>query len=211
MSNLSHQHTENLIKGLNELKISTTFVSPLLHYLELLEQWNRAYNLTAIRDPADMVIKHLLDSLVVQPHLHGARILDVGTGAGLPGIPLALLNPEKEFILLDSNGKKMRFLTEVVRQLNLSNVHLEQQRSENFRDTKGFDSIVSRAFAALSDMLRLTQHLLAPKGQFLAMKGDYPSAELAILPAEFQVIQVHALHVPFLEAKRHLVCMSKLS
>lgn len=196
---------EVLTDGFTILNIPLHYVSIFLHYLSLLVQWNRVYNLTAIRDPLDMVNKHLLDSVVIQAYLHGQRILDVGTGAGLPGIPLAILNPEREFVLLDSNGKKIRFLTEVVRQLKLVNVTLVQARCETYQDSKRFDTITSRAFAALIDMLSLTQHLRSTEGQWLAMKGEYPQAELDVLPAPYHVLATHKLQIPKLNVERHLI------
>jgi 16S rRNA (guanine527-N7)-methyltransferase len=175
-------------------------------YLQLLEKWNKVYNLTAIRDPKDMMTLHIQDSLSIGPYLHGSRIIDVGTGAGLPGIPLAITYPDKHFTLLDSNGKKTRFLTHVQHTLGLKNVTVVHSRVEKFRPTEGFDSILSRAFASLSDMLAMTDHLCAIGGRFLAMKGQYTETEL---PAHIRLIGVYPLHVPGLDAQRNLVILEK--
>jgi len=178
-------------------------------YLNLLERWNRAYNLTAIRDRPRMVTHHLLDSISVSAHLRGQRFLDVGTGAGLPGIPLAILNRDKEFVLLDSNGKKTRFLEQVCAHLDLSNVRVIQQRAEQLLDQRGFDMVLSRAFASLTAMLDCTDHLLSPGGQWLAMKGVYPAEELNNLPSGVILQAVHSVAVPGLDAERHLVVMRR--
>jgi 16S rRNA (guanine527-N7)-methyltransferase len=147
-------------------------------YLLLLKKWNLAYNLTAIRDLESMVNKHILDSLAILPWLQGERIIDVGTGPGLPGIPLALARPETHFVLLDSNGKKTRFLKEVKRQLHLKNIEVVQFRVENYHPTQGFDTVLSRAFSTLAQMIQWTKHLIAEHGIWLAMKGRYPDTEL---------------------------------
>lgn len=152
--------------------------TPLTEYLFLLKKWNLAYNLTAVRDLPSMVNKHILDSLAIVPWLRGARIIDVGTGAGLPGIPLALAKPEIHFVLLDSNGKKTRFLNEVKRQLNINNLEIVQFRVENYRPEQGFDTVLSRAFSSLVQMIQWTQHLIANQGIWLAMKGRFPDIEL---------------------------------
>jgi len=177
----------------------------LLAYLALLVKWNQAYNLTAIRDPLEMVTKHLLDSLAVLPHLHGTRVLDVGSGAGLPGIPLAICDPAREFTLLDSNGKKTRFLLQAKGELRLSNLSVVHSRLEQYRPGQLFDTVTARAFASLADMTAGTAHLLAPGGSLLAMKGEYPQDELDALPPGFVVREIIALTVPGLEAQRHLV------
>lgn len=177
----------------------------LAAYIELLAKWNKTYNLTAVRDREEMVIRHLMDSLAIAPYLHGERILDVGTGAGLPGIPLAIIFPAKNFTLMDSNGKKTRFLFQARQSLNLSNINVVHSRVEAYSDAQGFDSIVSRAFAAINDMLQLTQHLLAPGGRFLAMKGVYPEQEIQAIPDRFRVAACYPVSVPGLAAERHLV------
>lgn len=177
----------------------------LAAYLELLSRWNQAFNLTAIRDPNEMVTRHILDSLTVTPHLWGDRICDVGTGAGLPGIPLAVVCPDKRFTLLDSNGKKTRFLVQVVAELGIPNVTVVNSRAEQFTMEEPFTTVVTRAFSSLADMLASSRHLLAPDGRFLAMKGTYPHEELAALPPGFRLESVIELHVPGLAGARHLV------
>lgn len=173
-------------------------------YLQLLSKWNQAYNLTSVRDPKEMVIRHILDSLSIAAYLQGDFILDVGSGAGFPGIPLALFYPKKEFVLLDSNGKKSRFLIQAVQTLKLPNVRVEQERVEAFTSQKHFTTIVTRAFSTLAKFVVLSQHLCASDGCYLAMKGEYPEAELAELSADFSPI-VYDLQIPGLDAKRHLV------
>jgi 16S rRNA (guanine527-N7)-methyltransferase len=198
----------------------------LLDYVCLLDKWNRVYNLTAVREPAQMVTRHILDSLSVLPLLNkelgdaaSQRILDVGTGAGLPGIPLALLSaaayPQRQFVLLDSNSKKTRFMTQAVAELALVNVQVVHARTESALDAQsaalapGFDVVLSRAFASVNDMLAgAGQHCL-PGGVMLAMKGAAPEAELQTLDDVFALEAVHALHVPGLGESRHLVCLRK--
>jgi len=175
-----------LEQGLKQFKLEA-FSEPLLDYLLLLNKWNSAYNLTAVRDLTEMVSKHIFDSLAILPWIKGGRVLDVGTGAGLPGIPLAITMPEMHFTLLDSNGKKIRFLNEVKRKLHLSNLDIEQSRVENFRPTQGFDTVVSRAFSSLEQMLEWTQHLIAQDGLWLAMKGRYPDTELHTIHHAYSV------------------------
>ncbi len=174
-------------------------------YLRLLERWNRAYNLTAVRDPEAMVIRHLLDSLSILPWVKGPRVLDVGSGAGLPGVPLAVLRPEHEFCLLDSNGKRTRFLIQVAAELALDNVSVVRSRVQDYRPENLFSSVVSRAFATLADMVADAGRLCAPDGRLLAMKGVFPDDELARLPPGYRVMGVYPLRVPRLDAERHLV------
>ncbi len=189
------------------LNLSQPQQQKLLAYLELLTKWNAAYNLTAIREPEAMLVQHLLDSLSIWSHLPFGKILDVGTGAGLPGIPLALAMPDREFTLLDSNGKKCRFLIHVKHQLQLDNVTVTQTRVEQFQGQ--FDGIVSRAFATIIDMLQNTEYLCSNRGVFLAMKGNYPATEIAEIPRHFSLQQVVKLTVPYLAAERHLVIIGK--
>lgn len=177
----------------------------LLEYLALLVKWNRAYNLSAIRDPGQMLSLHLLDSLAVAPHLTGERFADVGTGAGLPGIPLAILFPERHFTLIDSNGKKVRFLFQVRNELGLDNVRELQDRVESVRLDPPVDGVLSRAFASLADMVDGCAHLLAPSGRCYAMKGQWPENELSALPKPFKVFATHSLVVPGVDAQRHLL------
>ena len=177
----------------------------LLAYVALLVKWNRAYNLTAVREPREMITRHLLDSLAVVPHLTGEFIADVGSGAGLPGIPLALMFPELDFTLLDSNGKKTRFITQAAAELGLGNVTVVHSRVERFHPEPLFDTVITRAFSALANMLDGAGALIAPGGCFLAMKGAYPEEELAAVPEGYRVDAVIPLAVPGLDAARHLV------
>jgi 16S rRNA (guanine527-N7)-methyltransferase len=180
----------------------------LLAFVRLLVKWNAAYNLTAVRDPAEMVTRHLLDSLVLLPYLQGMRVLDIGTGPGLPGIPLAVARPDCAFTLLDANAKKTRFVTQVVGELGLKNVEVVQARVENYRPVEKFDTLVARAFASIAGILESARHLCAPHGHFLVMKGVYPEAELAAIPAEYALREVVALKVPGLDGARHLVIVT---
>ncbi len=177
----------------------------LLAYLRLLQKWNRVYNLTAVRDVREMVNLHLLDSLAVLPHLHGSRILDVGSGAGLPGIPLAVFSPQREFVLLDANGKKARFMRQAVIDLGLRNVVVEQARTESYHPAEGFDTVISRAFASVADFVRGAGSHCREGGRLLAMKGRYPDTELEALPTSYRVVDVHALDIPGLTSQRHLI------
>ena len=190
------------------LSLTESQRAQLLEYLVLLEKWNRAYNLTAVRDPALMLSKHLLDSLAIAGQLAGKRLIDVGTGAGLPGIPLAIVYPEREFHLLDSNGKKTRFLFQVKTTLGLDNIMVHQQRVESFDPVKPFDVVLSRAFASLLDMVSCCSHLLAEGGRFLAMKGNYPEQELISVAELCRVDSVEPIVVPGLSEQRHLVAMT---
>ena len=177
----------------------------LLDYLDLLAKWNKTYNLTAVRDTAQMVTRHLLDSVAIAPYLGGQRFIDVGTGAGLPGVPLAIVFPEREFHLLDSNGKKTRFLFQVKTALRLDNMVVHQARVESFRVAQPFDMVLSRAFASLQEMVHGCRHLLAPGGSLLAMKGAHPAQELEATGLERAGVAVYPLTVPGLGEQRHLV------
>jgi 16S rRNA (guanine527-N7)-methyltransferase len=192
----------------NGYHFSADIQNQLLRYLEMLEKWNRVFNLTAVRDSKEMVFRHILDSLSVNSFIRGKRIADVGTGAGLPGIPLALVNPDKEFILLDSNSKKTRFLTQLVFELKIPNVEVVHSRCEDYHPDKCFDSIISRAFASLKVMLATTQHLICKHGQFLAMKGVYPEHEIQDIPEGFTMLGVHTLKIKGLDAERCLVVIT---
>ncbi len=176
----------------------------LIGYLAMLYKWNKAYNLTAIREPAEMLRKHIVDSLSVLPHVTGENFIDVGTGGGLPGIVLAIMKPDCRFTLLDSNGKKTRFLFQVKAELGLDNVSVVNTRVEQYRPAEGFDGIISRAFSSLGQMHHWTQHLLAPGGRFFAMKGVYNQDEINELPAA-TAVTCHDLWVPGEEGERHLV------
>ncbi|AEA79649.1 rRNA small subunit methyltransferase, glucose inhibited division protein GidB [Vibrio cholerae LMA3984-4] len=182
----------------------------LVGYVQLLDKWNKAYNLTSVRDPMEMLVKHILDSLVVSPHLVGERFIDVGTGPGLPGIPLAIMHPDKEFVLLDSLGKRIRFLKQVIHDLKINNVLPVQSRVEEFDPESGFDGVLSRAFASMTDMVNWCQHLPKPNGGvFLALKGVRPDDEITLLPEWCSVTDIKALQVPELEGERHLVILSR--
>ncbi|GAB3370524.1 16S rRNA (guanine(527)-N(7))-methyltransferase RsmG [Spongiibacter taiwanensis] len=187
------------------LSLSTEQGTHLLEYLALLHKWNRAYNLTAIREPRQMLIKHLLDSLSIARYLEGGTFLDVGTGPGLPGIPLAILHPDKQFELLDSNGKKTRFLIESKARLGLKNVSVHCHRIEQFNSDHLFDGVISRAFSSLAEMAGACAPQLAPTGQLYAMKGLYPEEELSHLPKHFIVKRCISLSVPGLDEARHLL------
>lgn len=200
-----------LARGLEVLglALSAPARGQLLRYLALLEKWNRVYNLTAVRAPADMVARHLLDALSVEPHLSGARILDVGTGAGLPGLPLAVACPRRHFTLLDSSAKKIRFVTQAAAELGLANVTPVRVRVEAYRPDAPFDTVVSRAFASVADFVERAGALCRIGGRLLAMKGTDPAAELAGLAPGYSVADVIPLAVPGLDAQRHLVVLTR--
>lgn len=198
---------DKLANGLNALplELDANVQSRLIDFIHLLVKWNRAYNLTAVRQPEQMVPRHLLDSLVIGPYLQGPSILDVGTGAGLPGIPLALAYPDHHFTLLDSNGKKIRFVTQAVAELGLANVDVIQSRVEAFQPAGRFDTITARAYASIEELVSQTKHLLADGGQYLIMKGVYPVAEVEAMPTGYRIEVSHQLNVPKLDAERHLL------
>ncbi|KZC66413.1 16S rRNA (guanine(527)-N(7))-methyltransferase RsmG [Yersinia pestis] len=180
----------------------------LIGYVELLDKWNKAYNLTSVRDPQQMLVRHILDSIVVNPHLQGSRFIDVGTGPGLPGIPLAIVRPDAHFTLLDSMGKRVRFLRQVQHELGLNNIEPVQSRVEAFTSEPPFDGVISRAFASLQDMLSWCHHLPAkPEGRFYALKGVRPDDELAVLPEDIVLESVIKLDVPELDGERHLIIL----
>lgn len=184
----------------------------LLEYLALLDKWNKAYNLTAIRDPGQMVPLHLLDSLSVNDSIQNAdRMIDVGTGPGLPGVVLAIMNPHKSFTLLDSNGKKTRFLFQAKTALALENVNIVNDRVEAYHPGQPFDMIISRAFASLGDMVHWCRHLAGADGCFLAMKGQYPESEVESIQHEFAVTAVNRPQIPGIEAERHVLLLKALS
>ena len=196
-----------------QIELDSEKIDLLLRYLGLFIKWNKTYNLSAIRNPEEMLTKHLLDSLAIVPYLAEAKevdwVLDVGTGGGLPGIPLSICFPEKRFTLLDSAGKKIRFLYQVKQSLNLDNVSLENLRVEKFLPKVPFDIVVSRAFASIKDMTSLCQHLLADHGHFWAMKGIFPEEELRELEKKLVVEDNHNLNVPGLTGDRCLVILSQ--
>ncbi len=177
-------------------------------FINILNKWNRVYNLTAIRDPAQMVTHHLLDSLAIQPYFDGYNVLDVGSGAGIPGIPLAIFNPDKKFTLLDSNRKKTRFIAQATIELGLKNVRVVTTRVENFLPEKTFDTVVTRAFASVDKILRLTSKLYADGGTVLLMKGLVPEQELEHLPENFELKKTLRLTVPGLTGERHIICLT---
>lgn len=195
-----------LQQGLVQLRIelSEPVQSQMLQYSEILQRWNQTYNLTALHDPLEIQIKHLLDCVAVLPYLQGQRILDVGTGAGLPGIVLAISKPEWEFVLLDSQAKKLRFVTQVITNLHLKNVKVVRQRLELYSPNEKFNSIISRAYSSLTNFYENSRVHCNPGGRLLAMKGTYPQAELDKLPVETS-IEVVPLQIPFLDAQRHLI------
>jgi 16S rRNA (guanine527-N7)-methyltransferase len=198
-----------LLAGLAALGLDPALAPPLLAYLALLERWNHAYNLTAIRDPREMVTRHLLDSLAMLPFVGDGALADLGTGPGLPGIPLAIARPQLQVTLVESNGKKARFLREAVRTLPLRNARVAESRIEALDGNGGFDAITARALATLPLILELGGHLLAPGGKLLAMKGAVPDAEIAALPAGWRVERIEPLAVPGLDAERHLVVVGR--
>lgn len=200
-----------LASGIAEMAIEAgpEALEQLLRYLKLLAKWNHAYNLTAVRDIQDMIPRHLLDSLSVAPFLRGETFVDVGTGPGLPGIPLAILFPNRRFLLVDSNGKKTRFLTQCKLELGLPNIEIRQARIEQVQLPDRPDGILSRAFASVADFVQWTEHLVGPGTRLYAMKGLYPEEELAALPASFVVLERHRLLVPGCDAQRHLLIMAR--
>jgi len=200
----------SLSDGLAALALPESLAAPLLTYLALLKRWNRAYNLTAIRDPQAMVPLHVLDSLALVPYLRDIRTLaDLGTGPGLPGIPLALALPSLQVTLVESNGKKARFLREVVRTLQLTNAEVVEARAEHVKARAPSDAITARALGSLAEIVAVGGHLLAPHGHLLAMKGVVPAQEIAALPPDWGVDAVYRLAVPGLDSERHLVMISR--
>lgn len=191
------------------LQLTDQQLQQLVSYVQLLDKWNSAYNLTSVRDPQEMLVKHILDSIVVAPYLHGSQIIDVGTGPGLPGVPLAICCPDKSFTLLDSLGKRIRFLNQVKIQLKLNNIQPLQSRVEDHHPVAGYDSVVSRAFASMTDMVTWCQHLPSINGQFLAMKGAQVQEEIAALPDFVKVVDTIELHVPELVGQRYLMRLQR--
>ena len=210
---ISSAQRQALQDGAQQLQISLQpqQLEQLLAYLALLVKWSRAYNLTAVRDPDEMVSRHLLDSLSVLPHVEqgGKRWLDVGSGGGMPGIILAIMLPEREFALLDGNGKKTRFLTQVKLELGLDNVQVFHQRIEDHQVDAAYDGIISRAFSSLPDFTTWTAHVGNGDTRWLAMKGVEPDDELQQLDGGFVVRKCHKLFVPGCQGQRHLLVLSK--
>jgi 16S rRNA (guanine527-N7)-methyltransferase len=181
----------------------------LVAFVIMMNKWNKAYNLTSVRDPEQMIIKHIVDSIVVAPFLDKTQYIDVGTGPGLPGIPLAIMCPDKQFILLDSLGKRVRFMKQAAFELKIDNIQPVQSRVEDFKPEVNLHGVLSRAFASLKDMLHWCQHLVDSQGTFLALKGQLPVDEIQQLPAEFSVQETIKLDVPRLEGERHIVKIKK--
>ncbi|WP_185265853.1 16S rRNA (guanine(527)-N(7))-methyltransferase RsmG [Halopseudomonas xiamenensis] len=204
-------HAGQLARGAQQMGIALgdDQAGQLLAYMALLNKWNKAYNLTAVRDPDEMVSRHLLDSLSILPFVSAGRWLDVGSGGGMPGIILAIMLPGSQFTLLDSNGKKTRFLTQVKLELGLDNLQVVNSRVEAFTPQQAFDGIVSRAFSSLADFTGLTRHLSTPDTRWLAMKGLYPDAELQALADDFTVTASEELAVPGCQASRHLLILRR--
>ena len=196
---------ETGLSALNQ-SVNPGQIDQLLAFIQLIAKWNRSYNLTAVRNNADMARLHILDSLAILPYIEGKRVIDIGTGAGLPGIPLAICLPDVQFTLLDSNAKKTRFVQQAVLELKLTNVTVVHSRVEDYQPEQGFDSVLTRAFASLPDIVQLTGHLLTDAGVLLAMKGQVPEAELQQL--SHYTATITPIHVPDVEAER---CLLRLS
>lgn len=215
MSAFSKRHLDELQQGAQALglTLSEAQYAQLLAYLTLLEKWNKAYNLTAVRNPDEMVSRHLLDSLAVVPYLQqeAEHWLDVGSGGGMPGVILAIVFPKKRFSLLDGNGKKTRFLTQVKLELKLANLEVIHSRVEDYQPAEPFHGIISRAFSELQNFTQWTRHLGNAQTYWLAMKGVHPDDELQALPADFHLQACHLLNVPGCQGQRHLLILRRLS
>ncbi|HDR1416052.1 TPA: 16S rRNA (guanine(527)-N(7))-methyltransferase RsmG [Pasteurella multocida] len=207
MTNLEQQLSQKLEILLKQTALSITDQQKeqLIKLVLLLNKWNKAYNLTSVRDPMEMLVKHILDSVVVSPHLQGKHFIDVGTGPGLPGLPLAIVNPNKHFVLLDSLGKRISFIRNAIRELGLDNIEAVLSRVEEYHPEQPFDGVLSRAFASLKDMTDWCQHLPKQDGYFYALKGLYHQEEVEELSEKFTIQQVIRLQVPELIGERHLV------
>jgi 16S rRNA (guanine527-N7)-methyltransferase len=199
-----HAQFSQLAQSIN-FTVTPVQQNQLVDFVLLLHKWNKTYNLSSVRDPSEMMVKHIFDSIAVAPHLHGINIADVGTGPGLPGIPLAIMCPEKMFTLIDSLGKRVRFMKQAVHALGISNVTPIQSRVEALIPEKPFDVVLSRAFASLNDMLHWCKHLSSPQGEFLALKGQLHQQELTDIPAQFTLVKSIPLLIPSLIGERHLV------
>jgi 16S rRNA (guanine527-N7)-methyltransferase len=209
------ESTETLLEvlqdclALTSLQVSEAQQNTLVKFVQLMDKWNKTFNLTSVRDPKQMVIKHIVDSIVIAPYLTEKNYIDVGTGPGLPGIPLAIMLPEKHFVLLDSLGKRVRFMKQAGFELGLVNIEPVQSRVEQYHSDLKLDGVLSRAFASLKDMLHWCQHLVDSDGVFLALKGQFPAEELTQLPENFQLQESIELKVPGLEGERHLIKIKK--
>lgn len=199
----------SLEQGLASMALPAELAAPLLQYLALLDRWNKTYNLTAIRDPGQMVTRHLLDSLAMAPFFSTGTLADLGTGPGLPGIPLAITHPGLQVTLVESNGKKCRFMREAVRKLGLSNARVAESRAEALDEPGAYDNLTARAMDTLAGIIAVGGHLLRPGGRLLAMKGVVPHEEIAALPAGWQVESITPLQVPGLVGERHLVVVGR--
>lgn len=201
-----------LVAGAQEMGVGLDVAqaTALLRLTAELAAWNKRINLTGITEPREMVDKHLLDSLSVHPHLHGRRIADVGTGAGFPGLPLAIVNPRRDFTLIEATGKKCLFLRHAVELLGVRNAAIVQARSETWKPKELFDCVIARALGKLSDFVRMAGHLCARDGRMLAMKGRHPTAEMDALPAGWRVLALHDLRVPGLAAARCIVELGRV-
>ena len=197
---------ENLLAQA-EIQLTDLQKDQLIQLVQLLHKWNKAYNLTSVRDPQEMLVKHILDSIVVSPYLQGDRFIDVGTGPGLPGLPLAIINPTKQFVLLDSLGKRISFIRNAVRELGLTNVEPVLSRVEEYQPEQKFDGVLSRAFASLKDITDWCHHLPKKDGYFYALKGIYHEDEVQELDKKFEVKDVITLNVPELVGERHLIVL----
>lgn len=191
-----------------EISLTDQQKQQLVDFVRLLDKWNKAYNLTSVRNPDEMLVKHIMDSLEVSPYLEGERFIDVGTGPGLPGIPLAIANPDKQFVLLDSLGKRITFIKNVLRELGIQNVTPVLSRVEEYTEQQ-FDGVLSRAFASLDDMVNWCYHLPNEQGRFYALKGVYDEAEVQAVKKSIELTEVVKLQVPELVGERHLVILNK--
>jgi len=192
-----------------QLALSAAALAQLADYVGLLAKWSRVYNLTAVRQPQQMVTRHVLDSLAVVPFLIEGSLLDVGTGAGLPGVPIAIARPDLAVTLLDANAKKLRFVRQAVAELRLGNVEVVQARMQEYQPGRAFDMVISRAVSGLEELYRQSRHLLAPRGRMLFMKGALPDEEMAAFAPGRETLHIERLDIPGLDAERHLLWLDK--